>query len=144
MNDQYRPSGQSHAATEGEGPRPTAWQRALSRAGLAVHRGLDAAGTVPLFGPLLLLILPFVVLVALSADLLAFLFGGVGRAAVSWTLLFVVGGVVLGVVVGGDAVLVMPLMMGVAGLLLGLVLGFLCGRIFRHLPEFFDRAQRER
>jgi hypothetical protein len=85
------------------------------------------------------LLLPFLVLLALTADLLAFLFGGIGRATVSWTAIFVVIGFVLGLDVGGESVTVAPLVFGVTGLLLGLTLGFLCGPIFRRLPEHLDR-----
>jgi hypothetical protein len=85
------------------------------------------------------LLLPLVVLLALTADLLAFLFGSVGRAVVSWAGLFTVVGLVGGLLIGGEAVAVLPVVMGVAGLFVGLVLGFLCGPIFRGLPEYFDR-----
>jgi hypothetical protein len=88
---------------------------------------------------LLLLLLPAAVLLALTADLLAFLFGGLVRAAVSWTAIFALVGLALGVFVGGEGLTVFPLMMAAGGLLLGLVLGFLCGPIFRELPAQLDR-----
>lgn len=85
------------------------------------------------------MLLPFGVLLALSAELLAFLFGGIVRATISWTVLFVAIGLVLGIVVGGEGIAVLPVVMGVTGLLLGVTLGFLCGPIFRGLPVSFDR-----
>jgi hypothetical protein len=126
-------------AAEDKHRPPTRFQRSLRRAGLAARRCWQAAGALPVVGGFLLLLLPFIVLLALTADLLAFLFGGVVRATISWTAIFVVLGFILGLLVGGEAMTVMPLMMGVAGFLLGLVLGFLCGPIFQSLPEHFDR-----
>ncbi len=130
------------AGEDGSRP-PTPLERSLARAGLAVRRCWSVADALPiglrvLMAPLVVL-LPFVVLVALSADLLAFLFGSVGRAVVSWTVLFIGVGLVVGLLIGGEAVTVLPVVMGVTGLLVGLVLGILCGRIFRGLPDYFDR-----
>jgi hypothetical protein len=123
-----------------DGARPSALKRSLRRAAHAASRCWSAARALPgTVGGFLLLLLPFMFLLALIADLLAFLFGGVGRATVSWTLIFVVLGLVLGLVIGGEAVTVLPLTMGVTGLILGFTLGILCGPIVREMPEFMDR-----
>jgi hypothetical protein len=115
-------------------------KRALRRAGLAAGRCWRAAVELQMgLGIVPLLLMPFVVLLALSADLLALLLGGMVRATLSCTVSFVVVGIVLGYVVGGDAVAILPAVLGVAGLLLGIVVGFLCGPIFRSLPEQIDR-----
>ncbi len=118
------------------------FRRALRRARLTLRRCwqiISAPNDFLGIGVLLLLLLPFFVLLALGADLLAFLFGSVLRAIVSWSLLFTLLGLVLGLSIGGDAVLVMPVMAGVVGVLLGAVLGFLTGPIFRELPSHLDR-----
>ena len=117
----------------------TPLKRSLGRAVRTAGRCWKTACVLPAVGGFLLLLLPFLVLLALTADLLAFLFGGIGRATVSWTAIFVVIGFVLGLDVGGESVTVAPLVFGVTGLLLGLTLGFLCGPIFRRLPEHLDR-----
>lgn len=122
-------------AAEDKAQPPTPLKRSLRRAVLAAGCCWRVADALPV----LLLLLPFIVLLALTADLLAFLFGGVGRATVSWTALFVVLGFVLGLVIGREAVAVLPVTMGVTGVLLGVVLGFLCGPIFQRLPERLDR-----
>ncbi len=120
---------------------PTALRRALKRAGRAAGRCWKAANALP--GPLgafVLLLLPFSVLIALAADLLAFLFGSLGRATVSWTAIFLVLGLVLGLIVGGEALVLAPVMFGVVGLLVGATLGFLCAPIFQGLPDRLDQA----
>jgi hypothetical protein len=95
--------------------------------------------SLPFLGAVGILLLPVLIFIAMTADILAACFGSVLRAVVSWTALFLAGGLIIGLVIGGDSLVVMPLVMGVTGLLLGLVLGFLCGPIFRDLPEDMDR-----
>jgi hypothetical protein len=93
----------------------------------------------PHAGPYLAFLLPFILLLALLADVLAFLFGGFARATVSFAALFAAGGCILGLVSGGrQAAVFLSLLMGATGLILGLVVGLLCGRIFRELPDQFD------
>src|SRR5262249_44746543 len=116
--------------------------RALHRARLTTRwcwQMISAPNDCLGLGILLLPLLPFILLLALSADVLAFMFGGFIRATVSWALLFMVLGLVLGLSIGGDSVLVMPVMAGLVGMLLGALLGFLLGPIFRELPTQLDR-----
>jgi hypothetical protein len=72
-------------------PTPGPFKRALRRASLTVHRCcqiISAPNDFLGIGVLILLLLPFLLLLALSADVLAFVFGGVIRAIVSWSLQF--------------------------------------------------------
>ncbi len=127
------------ALTDQEQP-PSSLQRSLRRAGKMARRCWRIADNLPrevvVFA---LLLLPFFVLFALTADLLAFLFGGMGRAIVSWTAIFALLGLALGLFVGGEAIAVLAITFGAGGFLLGLTLGFLCGPIFQKLPERLDQ-----
>ncbi len=98
---------------------------------------------LPLVGLLHLLLVP-VILLAVSAEALAWALGGTLRAMLSFGVLCFGLGLVMDVVLSaaagrpGDPMMI-GLTAGAGGAFAGLVVGFLAGPIFRELPAQLDR-----
>ncbi len=134
------------------GQAPEGWaERGARRAGRTAGRfwrllgsGLpdDPLGITAVLSLLLILVLPFAVLTAFLADLIALLLGGVIRCTLTFAALGASLAIALALAVGGaegGGMLMAAALAACGAGFAGLIVGFLAGPIFRKLPESMDR-----
>lgn len=119
--------------------RPTPLKRSLKRIGRAGQRWWEAAILVPpVVEAIPLFTLPFAVLMAVIAEIMAFIMGSTYRSAIALSIIFALIGMHFSITEWGGIETWIVTVFALIGLSVGAFLGLLFGPIFKEMPEHVE------